>query len=416
MGRHATFDMNGGVKLPNSDGQANQALTTNGEGALGFSAVKLPTSADSSNEGKNIVLGANGQLEYHSVKIMDQLPVEGQILRSDGSKMVPGLVLPNVPPAAGTVLQSNGTSVGASSYKLPTTVGTNGQILKSDGTNIVFGDNNSIPGLVAPEGTGSVGSVWNHSDRGQGNGAGAWTSSGPWTTYYQYLGDNTSLTQAMCMALGTPYGTSHSSQGATNFSGSAHKPSRYVMFAGTNNALGQSFTRTYGYSPNNTASYGPVTWQIIPLRNTTASGITATLYWNFSSYWNNGYEGSGIAVITPNSNKYSNTTSTTHSFPYTSTSNANGTTTSVNITIPANTTILVMLANTSYYWSYYTTNTGQTWNDVNWVYNLSSLLPSGVICDMRMLSTLYSSKLDLGYTTANFAGIWKACARDFGDR
>jgi hypothetical protein len=68
-----------------------------------------------------------------------------------------------------------------------------------------------------------------------------------------------------------------------------------------------------------------------------------------------------------------------------------------------------------YKWT--SSNGGETFVDINKIYNLSTLIDgSSTICDLRMLATLNSSKWNLGYTTANFANIWTACARDYGNR
>jgi hypothetical protein len=260
----------------------------------------------------------------------------------------------------------------------------------------------------------SVGALYNVWDRASGYPVSS--SSGPWTTYYSYLSGNgdTSLIQAMCLLSGYGLGTSHSTH--DGFSGSDAQPGPQILWARHDNIVGtdRSYQAAYNGSYNN-GGYCPNSFLAIPVRNTTGSSLNKTLYWDFAAGWVYGHEGSGAVVITPNATTYNSVTNTSHSYVYQYTGGNTPNNSSMTVTIPANTTVIILLSASMYKWT--SSNGGETFVDINKIYNLSTLIDgSSTICDLRMLATLNSSKWNLGYTTANFANIWTACARDYGNR
>ena len=92
---------------------------------------------------------------------------------------------------------------------------------------------------------------------------------------------------------------------------------------------------------------------VLFVRNTTDQDITRNLWFGGSSYWNSGYEGMGVAVMTPNGTNADPTaiTSLSESNRWAYTSNAWNAGTNISITVPANTTVAVIFYSTPYYWT-----------------------------------------------------------------
>lgn len=256
------------------------------------------------------------------------------------------------------------------------------------------------------EGTGEVGCIMSSCPKGDPQFG--FTSSGPYTTFNNYsVGDNSSISfQAWHMATGDGY-----PNGTTQAMYSGLDPAfvHRKMIWNTSNRLG-IMGRQVGYYPNQT-SYTGVTFNLLPIRNTTGSPITRTMYWGFSSYWSAGYEGASVGLYTPNASTYSGTTGGTWSQPYSSTgSSTPGTSTNFSVTIPGNTTVILMGVCS---WYYYTT---YQFYDTNYWYNMNSFFDSTLICDMRMLETLAFGKLGGTYNAMDTHLAYTTCATLYGNR
>ena len=276
-----------------------------------------------------------------------------------------------------------------------------------------------IAGLVAPEGKGIVGRIasadaWgNHT---YNDSLGNPTSSGPWTTYYNYRPDlDNSSIQFLNMLLGDGMGGDGTSQLLFG-NRSANILGRSLQFS-NGNRLGHDLHVHY---ERNQQSYPGYTFACMPIRNTSASPIQTTVYSYSSNYWSAGYEGRALFYFQPNAasqnKKYSEVTGIEgyilSTAGYTS-SGAQGYQAS-NVTVPANTTILVCQSSTHWY------HTTYQYVDLNYfTYLQTTFANSNIICDMRMLSALHKSRFQLQYTgSAAVVGrwIWLTCGTDFGDR
>jgi hypothetical protein len=309
---------------------------------------------------------------------------------------------------------------GGATLSFPVTDGTAGQFLKSDASgNLTFSDTYVFPSptlpILAQEGKGIVGCVSSFTDRNNTYSSPQWSSSGPWTTYTNYNAhDDNNLIQFINMALGDglPQGTSEW------FIGDDDRGSgpRAVQFA-TGDRLGYKRDRLQW---SNSTSNGGHTFRIMPIRNTSAAAISVPFYARCSDYYSSGYEGTCMFVLTPNTSTYSTVTtvsSTRLSYGQTSTDQS-GTNLTGSISIPANTTVLVCLANTNSYQTTYRFKDTSHWYYLNSSYTFSN---TNIVCDMRMLSSLYTSNFNLPNTgTCNGTGIlaplWTKTATNFGDR
>jgi len=303
---------------------------------------------------------------------------------------------------------------GGVALTLPTTDGTSGQFMKTDGAgNLVFGAGpvvDVISGLVAPEGKGIIGSLVSHTDRNNVYSTGEWSSSGPWTTYTanQSHTDN-HLIQFINMTLGDGMGNSGSSElnWFGDFDGGL---SRQLQFA-NGNRLGYS-RDVFHY--DNATSYSGHSFRIMPMRNTSGSAISVSFSSYCSDYWQAGYEGSALFVLAPNAGLYSGVTGVTGTSLATSSTSTQQTSLTGTFSIPANTTVLVCLVSTDQYQTTY------RFKDTNYFHNLSTTFTNAsIICDMRMLSSLYQSRFNMSYSGAASAiikKIWNDTALNYGDR
>jgi hypothetical protein len=315
----------------------------------------------------------------------------------------------------GTINIINNT---AAAFNIPATDGTIGQYIKTDGSqnlgwaSMAYTGPQSLTAIPLQEGKGIIGCVTTHSDRQNTYSSEEWTSSGPWTTYYNYAieSDNHAI-QFWNMFLGdgqanrTDTTVSEYMQGGD----SEHQFARTIQFAsGKRLGYGRDFMHW-----DNATSYAGHTWRVMPVRNTTTSPITITISGRCSDN-GGGYEGACIAVFEPNTTTYSTVTSvsgTRVAYFNASTQNQNLTGT---YTIPAGKTVLVCLTSTDMYMTTY------RFRDTNYFYSLDTTFPTGVICDMRMLYNLHNSRfVDIAYTgsfTSQISAIWKQCAVNYGDR
>ena len=285
--------------------------------------------------------------------------------------------------------------------------GSNGQFLKTDGSgNFSF----VTPSVVPNDSALVIGTVATSSARQNVYSTGEWTSSGPWTTYQNATAAGSNLThttQAWNMFLGD--GNMVSSGTTENFFSHdyAGEYNREIHYA-ANGRVGD-WEKTWFYYENAT-SYGGVTWRVMPIRNTTGASITTTVYFGYSSY--DTYNGAACGYFTPSGTgtTYSATTGGTWTQGFTQTGQTI-TTSSMSVTIPANTTVLVMLVTSHIYLTTY------YFDESNMFYNLPTTFSTGLVCDLRMLNALAMARSPS--STASAASphlIYNACATLFGDR
>lgn len=268
--------------------------------------------------------------------------------------------------------------------------------------------------LLAPEGKGNIGSIFTHIDRQNKYSTGGYmTSSGPWTTMYGYsaYADN-SLVQWINIALGDGFGASGTSQ-TYAMAESERESSRVVQFA-SGARLGHA--RDVFHYSNATGNSGH-TIRILPIRNTSTGAITVNLAAYVSNYWSQGYEGVCLFALIPTGTTYSsagvinstliaqNTSSSTYQLGLSGT-----------VSIPGNKTVLICLVSTDYYFTTY------RFADNNYFYDLATTFSNpNIICDMRMLASLCTSKFNLTYAgaangTTLLSPIWTVTATNYGDR
>jgi hypothetical protein len=308
---------------------------------------------------------------------------------------------------------------GGATFNLPTTDGTNLQSLTTNGSGTLsFANQPALPifinNIIPVDSANIIGTVVTTSARQNAYAYVTWASSGPYTTYYhsQCTGtDATSTLQAWNMFLGDGYPTG-TSQGT--YSGNYRGDSQRELQFANNNRVG--WWRTTYYRYNQTGDYCGCTWRILPIRNTTASPITRTVYYAYSAY-NSTYGGASFGYYTPSSggaNTYysqQNTGTWTQVSSYPSDSGNSPVETSGSVTVPANTTILVMIASGHHYYTTY------QFQDYNYFYSLDTTLGTGLVCDLRMLQALQYCRSDNNVNTASYPHqIYNACAVSFGDR
>ena len=255
----------------------------------------------------------------------------------------------------------------------------------------------------------TVGSIMSSSSRQNVYSTGEWSSSGPWTTYYNTWQDANSRTQGwnMLMGDGNPNGTTQNKfidDGQAN----EHRELQYA----TQNRLGHYYKDRFE-DDNANGNYSGITLHMIPVRNTTNAAISRTIYTSRTGSGNS-YGGHSTLVYTPNASTYAAATtgnwSVINNASSTGESNYNQ---SMTVTIPANTTIL--LVNTSGWW-YHTTH---RFKDSNMFYGLDSFFKDddSLVCDLKMLDTLATGRVK-GETNAssNPHKWYNLCADLHGNR
>lgn len=307
-------------------------------------------------------------------------------------------------------IQRNGGAV----LNLPAADGAAGTVLTTNGAGNLSFNSVSFPyvvPLVAPESVGNFGSISTHSGRINIYSTGEWGSSGPWTTFVnnQCHTDNTAI-QFMNMTLGDGFGADGTTQ--QQFIGDTEGDDARTLLFSSGNRLG--YSRDQFMYDNTSGAHSSVGWRIMPIRNPTASPITVTLSGCTSDQWSSGQEGSQLFVFFTAANTPYSAVTAVQSVSLAATSNSvviNNLTGS--FTFPANSTALVCLSNTDRYQTTY------RFKDVNFFHGLNGLDAAGLICDMRMLSSLRTTRFGLPYTgsfTTGFTPLWTKTAAIYGDR
>jgi len=257
----------------------------------------------------------------------------------------------------------------------------------------------------------SIYSVNNRGNSAMGNYS--WNNSDDWTNFYTYLTGTQpwDAERAFWYALG---GYRHQNENMKTWAGT-----RKQLDWGTNNQTGASHKMLHTY-PQNTC-YGPFGSRVMFIRNYhPTSSINVSVWALQSSYWCSGYDGGGMQVGIPNTNKYSTATTVnwTNLATYTGNTNSNygisGT-----FTLPAQTTAAVLMCNTFYYW----TNGYNTylWDENTSYYNMQGTFPPnywiGPDMRMTMAAWTYDDITNNNYTsTIDSYSVWNRAATLYGDR
>lgn len=293
---------------------------------------------------------------------------------------------------------------GGAVLNIPAVDGTAGQVISTDGSGTL--GFTTINQLAPPESDTLIGSIVTNSARGNVYSTGEWTSSGPWTTYYHSWQDASSIVQGWNMFMGDGYPNGTTQQMYVNDGENAMTRVREFAWR---NRLGNNY-KDYFYYDNESGNYAGVTWRCIPVRNTTSSPITRTFSAQLSSI-NSDYGGCSIFYYTPNSELYSTTTGGTWTSVFSGGSSTSSTTRSGSVTIPANTTILLMTNSSHVYQTTY------RFKDSNMPYNLNTFFGTGIQCDMRMLEAIATVRdVGAGQTDGQPWRIYPVCASNYGDR
>lgn len=297
---------------------------------------------------------------------------------------------------------------GGSTFTLPTTAAAGS--LYSDASG-----NLSISALkpTPVESVNTVGMIVSSTSQANTYGGPAWTSDGPGGQIYQarYVGNTTTDAYStgtafnMVMGDGNPIGSSDR-MFVYNRNGDIL---RQVYYA-NNKRLGHNRHNQY-YDNNTTDDYTGATMSVMPIRNTTGSAITRNFVFYHSSDFSS-YGGAALAVFTPtNGVAYSAVAGGAWAQPYTYTSSTNNVAASASVTIPANTTVLLLLATTHNY------NTTYRYHDSHYYYNLDTVIDGSLICDLRMLETLRTNRNTAnGTNSVSPVSYYTQCAQQYGDR
>ena len=205
----------------------------------------------------------------------------------------------------------------------------------------------------------------------------------------------------------TGNGTTVSNYDCIGYQHQTHSNMKYLGYA------------TSAHSNNTSSSNGPFSTNVVFVRNPTKSDITTSVNFYHSNYWSSGYEGSSVALFTPNGAKYDQTTGGTWSFPFTQTSGNSFYSDTVSITVPAGKTCILVLSATSLYWT--SSYQAGLWSNSNGIGNVDALSATGLECDHAMSQVYQQIGLDQTihnnlYTTASTAQLYQKAAQYFGDR
>lgn len=100
---------------------------------------------------------------------------------------------------------------------------------------------------------------------------------------------------------------------------------------------------------SHSTSYTPIMYGIMFVKNTTDTAITRTLYSSMSVQGNSSYQYASVAYFTPNAANYGDVTDVTYTRVANQTSNDTNWTSGNSITVPAKTTVAVVMYNSCYY-------------------------------------------------------------------
>lgn len=238
-----------------------------------------------------------------------------------------------------------------------------------------------------------------------------WTNGESWTNYHNYLtgaGSSADPERALWYALGT-----NTRQNTLSYSAQDPHSQGYLGWAKNSVAGGEKTLHTI----SNDTAYGPMRFMVMFLRNHHPSTTkSCTMYGHYSNWWSNGYEGSGVAIGTPNvNNSYSTVSDVSWSVPQNRQGGNSAYTWSWNVSIPARTTVAVVQANSMYYW---TSSSGYRWFDINKFYDLNTTFSDPYIQpDLKMTFAAWTyNDHNNEFNSRNSYRLWRRTAELFGER
>jgi hypothetical protein len=355
---------NGGdvLTLPSTDATANnQALVGSSAGVLSFSPISMPAADGAAN--KPVTTDGSGQLQFGAFPLPNSTGTDGQILSSNGTSAT------WIPPVAGLPADTNSDLI--------------------------------------------IGTVHTESNRGNAYSTGAWTTSGPSSTWRAYQALNATYDDAtwnMFLGDGYPQGSATVIYYSNN---SVENDVRVIEFA-NNNRVGHYYQDRY--SQENNTQYSGSTFRVLPIRNSSASAVTVSLASAASSYSASSYSGACIGVYTPTNSSGTNYATVTGGSWSTLASYDNSSAgydfSAQSVPVPAGTTVLVMLVSSTHY------HTTYKFTDTNHFYNLNTAFSNaGVHCDIKMLHALQCARsTSHNNSSSSPHNVYTACAALFGDQ
>lgn len=205
-----------------------------------------------------------------------------------------------------------------------------------------------------------------------------WSSSDYWTSFYTYLNNANDCERAAFNAVGDYY----FSGGTDSTYNSRSQPTRLEFAKGNRCGFGTSNWTTQ----NNNTSYGPWGSRVMFVKNRGTTAVGVNFYFNFSSYWSSGHDGSGMWIGEPNTSGYSGVTSLAWSQLGRLQSSSWNTTMSGSYTLQPGRSYVILGCNTFQYWT--TTSNGGFWNPVSRFYNLDTTFSnSNIVPDLKLTHT-----------------------------
>ena len=299
-------------------------------------------------------------------------------------------------------------------FALPTGAGTDGQVLTSTGTAAAWEAVAAPP--VPNDNILSVGMVMTSSARNNVYSTGDWSSSGPYTTYYNSLSDANSITQAWNMLFGDgkPQQNQLDSSDFMYANDDGDTFHRELIFA-HNRRMGHVYRDMY-YNDNASTGqdYAGVTFSCIPIRNHASSGSTNCVIQTTRSVGSGNYGGAGVVYYTPtfsSGTNYANATGGSWTTLQSSTSGTDTQQYEATIPVPAQTTVLLMMSSAHRY------HTTYRYKDTHGYSDLHTAFASDIMVDQRMLHALWMGRQPAAVNSANTPyELYTTCASLFGDR
>lgn len=223
-----------------------------------------------------------------------------------------------------------------------------------------------------------IATVVGTNNRGSGPGYN-WSSNIPEGTFYTYLQDSNSMRWAFFAPRqkvdmnsggnGAYYNVNTNTQDNENYSG--------IEWA-SDSFIGHPIMAP---AQNYSGSYSPFMSRIMFLRNTNNSSTSCNVYSYYSNKWSSGYDGAALALYTPNSQNFTDVTDVSLSRQWDYTGSTWIDSRSASFSIPARTTVAVLLCNSVQNWTGF--NNGEWLYHFNGFYNLHTTFTNGIECDLR---------------------------------
>jgi hypothetical protein len=358
-----------------------------------------------------------------TIRVTNLRDVNGNngLVLNGGAVSVPGTLA-----VSGTAtcnnLQVNGTLSGLSNQLIPSQTGNSGRFLTTDGSSPSWGTLQSeisdIRGLEsgAEGGTRKAAASLITMHQRANQGWTSWTSNGPWTTIYAYGANGQTDAEQWAQLATQGIATRNASSSAWTYEGYVdyHRKLKWA----TGRELGvYSTDHSYATQASNLSTCVNM-W---PIRNFHPSLTkTVSVFNQYSNYWSSGFEGSSMWYYAPSTNgTYDITGGTWNNTNSRTSGNSQGYTWSTSFNIPPNTTYVVMMVNSAFYWTSFTGN--YILIHQNMFYNIDSTMADPYIqTDFRVLQALEKGDLyRYGWTANNafqFFRVYNAAADMYGNR